>query len=107
MSIFGGYTVTGSSILTVPNTAGGVEVVALNSKRINVMIQNIGINPVFLCYGGVPSTTNLNVILPSATVLKDGTGGLIIEGSFKGQIKAICPEAGGSYLLVTEVVNNE
>lgn len=59
----------------VPAIASAASALASNSKRIAWMIQNLGMNALYVNLGGTASTTVFHVVLKAATANDDGTGG--------------------------------
>lgn len=48
---------------------------AQNLNRSGLIIQNLGTNPLYVCFGTGASTSVFDLILKGASVANDGTGG--------------------------------
>lgn len=60
---------------TVQSGAG--TALALNINRAGFMIQNLGTNPLYVCYGATASTSQFHQILKASAVQDDGSGGFV------------------------------
>lgn len=61
---------TRTGILTSAGT-----LLAQNLNRSGLIIQNLGTNPLYVCFGAGGSTTVFDLILKGSSVQDDGTGG--------------------------------
>jgi hypothetical protein len=83
---------SGSGVVTVDVTSGGTTIVAANSNRLRIVIQNTGIEPVLLKFDGNPSTTDYDLILGGDSGVRIGEGTVFQSETWKGAIKGITEE---------------
>lgn len=57
--------------------ASAGTIVAANTKRVYLFIQNVGQNPLFIRFGGTASSTVYHVVLKGGTADSDGLGASI------------------------------
>ena len=59
-----------------------------NPSRISFIIQNLGVNPLFVKYGVGATTTDFTMVLRASSVQDDGTGGVTTSDAslFTGRI---------------------
>jgi len=99
----------GSNIVTpsinikeIDDSVGGVELIASNENRIEIIIQNTGTKPALIRLGGDPSSTAYHFVISSDTVIRGGDGGILNFNYWNGSIKAICDEGNSTKLVITE-----
>lgn len=92
------------NIVAVPNTAGGVVVAAAHDRRSSITIQNTGAKPCLIRLGGDPSSTAYHIVLSADSGTRNGVGGAITLDTYNGAIKALCEDAAGTVVVVTEVL---
>lgn len=64
-------------VLTTTGIVSTATALASNPARGAFMIQNLGMNPLFVNLGASASTTVFTVVLKAATANDDGTGGVL------------------------------
>lgn len=68
-------------VANTPAISSSATALAANNQRGAFMIQNLGMNTLYVLYGTGASTSNFHVALKAATANDDGTGGsLAMEG---------------------------
>lgn len=60
-----------------PAIASAATALAVNPKRTQWLIQNLGANPLFVLLGSTASTTVFHTVLKAAAVQDDGSGGIM------------------------------
>ena len=92
-----------SSIITTPaQTAVGTaegQILASNSSRKRLMVQNTGTTVVKLAFGNAPTQTAYHVALLAGTAADDGTGGSYLDEVWTGTVRAISSAAGGTCVV--------
>lgn len=94
-------TAPAASPVTVDTTAGGTTLIAANTSRKKVILQNCGTEPCILRFGGNPSTSAYNYVLKDCTSARDGLGETIELDFYTGAIKGIV-EANSTVIAITE-----
>lgn len=96
-------TKSATNLVTVDDTATGTEIVAANSSRIKLIIQNQDSQPVLLSFGENTSITSYSMVLSGASGVRTGDGGTYTAENWKGQIKGIT-EANSTVVSIFEEV---
>ena len=96
-------TKSATNLITVDDTVNGTEIVASNSSRIKVTLQNQDSQPVLVSFGENTSITSYSITLSGASGVRTGDGGSYIAENWKGQIKGLT-EAGSTIVSVFEEV---
>lgn len=96
-------TKSATNLVTVDDTANGTEIVAANSNRIKLIIQNQDSQPVLLSFGENTSITSYSMVLSGASGVRTGDGGSYTAENWKGQIKGIT-EANSTVVSIFEEV---
>jgi len=87
---------------TAQSTTAAI-ILAANSTRKRLIVQNTGTTIIKLSLGGTnPTATAYHVALQACAAADDGTGGSYIDESWTGVVRAISSAAGGT-LVVTEL----
>ncbi len=80
------------------------EILAANTSRIRLMVQNTGLTVIKLNFGSVAVTqTAYHVALSACTGADDGSGGSYIDEVWTGAVRAIS-SAGGGTCVITELI---
>jgi hypothetical protein len=76
--------------------AGNVTVLASNSNRKMLILQNIGTTVIYVLYGGgAASATNFTFILPAGGSSKDGSSNVVRDIMWQGAVQCFSSAAGG------------
>lgn len=102
--------VSGEKSNTLSNTTTLVTVSATptlvaaeNTNRLQITIQNNGLNPCLIKYGNTLSISDYNVSLSPCSSVRDGRGGGIFDNVWTGAIYAMT-ESGTTTLSITEII---
>lgn len=91
---------------SVTNVAG--QLLASNTSRKALIIQNTGTTKLYLVYGSAtPTTTAYHVALAACTAANDGTGGIIDEDAWKGAVQAVGSAAAAGTCVITEITGTD
>lgn len=94
------------SVSTAAQTSVGTvagQILAANSARKGLIIQNTGTTILKLVYGsGTPTQTVYHFALSACTAADDGKGGAWAEDAWVGAVQAISSGSGGT-CVVTEI----
>lgn len=93
-------TASSPSQQTIGTSAG--QVLAANSGRKRLMLQNVGTTVIKIAYGAVPTSSNYHFSLPAGGSANDGSSPIWQDTMWLGAIQAISSGAGG-LLQVTEL----
>lgn len=96
----GSITASLCSTLSVSGTSGSI--LAANSSRVEVIVTNTGTSVIYLGLGRTPSITAYHIALSACSTANDGTGGVFISDTWKGQINAIGSNNAGT-ICVSEL----
>lgn len=92
-----------SSVNTPAQTAvGGTagSILMANDQRGRLKIQNTGTTIIYIALGTVnPTVTVYHTALAACTIANDGTGGILIDDGWTGEVRAIGSGAGGSVVI--------
>lgn len=91
-----------ATLVTVPATAGGIVIVAANSSRLYVILQNNAAEPCLLNLGGEPTISAYNYILAEPTGVRFGNGGALRIDNYQGEIKGLV-ESNTTVVSILEV----
>ena len=92
----------GPTRVNVGTSAGSL--VAANTVRRRLIIQNTGTTTLYLNYGtGNPTGTVYTIALKAGTAADDGTGGLLVDDNYTGSVQGLSSGTGGE-AVVTELM---
>lgn len=84
--------------------AGAAEVLAANTSRRGLIIQNTGTTKIYVVLGsGTPTSSVYHIALSACTGANDGLGGVYVDDVWTGAVQAIGSGAGGT-CVVTEIL---
>lgn len=98
--LYQGFTANTPAILT-PTT--GDTVLAANSNRGMLVIQNLGTNPLFVRLGAGATTSVFHIILKGASGADDGSGGTLSMEAGTVYCGAVSVAGTSPRLVVTEI----
>lgn len=79
------------------------QVLAANTDRRSVIIQNTGTTTIKLTLGSTaPTQTVYHVALKACGIADDGSGGIYADDAWRGAIQGISSGAGGT-MVITEI----
>ena len=64
-------------------------IIASNSARVRVIVQNTGVTTIYLGLGGTPTNTNYHLALHPGSAADDGYGTIFIDEMWRGVVNAI------------------
>lgn len=91
------YTTNPVSLPNIPSTL----IMLYNPNRTRFTITNVGTTIVYIALGRPATASNYDHSLPGCTNANDGTGGVIIDEDFIGDVWAI-PSGTGGTIAITE-----
>lgn len=82
-----------------------IQLALENRSRKEMLIVNVGVAAIVIAYGFSPTSSVYTMPLQACAVANDGTGGVIVDQAFKGQVWAVLAanQAGNGSLLFTEI----
>lgn len=84
--------------------AGAGTILNANALRTGMVIQNTGTTIIYLSMGATaPTVTAYHVALAACTAGDDGKGGIYVDDTWTGIVKAI-GSAGGGTVVITEIL---
>lgn len=87
--------------ITVPATVGGIKLMLANANRLRWSVTNVSTDIIFLGLGKIPTATSYDHVLPACvTSANDGSGGVIVDETWLGEIFAIALVGGA--VAITE-----
>lgn len=95
-------TITASPVATNSSTA--TTLAAENTKRKQLFLQNVGVQPVYVRLGASASNTAYNFVLSAGTAAADGKGGTSTIDFYQGIVTAVSSQSTPS-IAVTEIVD--
>ena len=95
-----------TNVITV--TDESTQILAANSNRVSLELQNEGIANVFLGFGENPTTDDYSKNIPPASLLKNGDGGEYVDDNphyvWKGAVYGICISGLQSDIVIMEKI---
>lgn len=81
MSLLTFQTANPPTVASILTPSSGAVVLASNTARNKLLIQNTGTNPLFVNFGSTASSTVFHIVLKACSVASDGTGGSYESGN--------------------------
>lgn len=83
--------------------AGAGQILAVNTGRRGMIIQNTGTTVIYLTLGSATPTASVyHIALKAAAAQDDGSGGVYLDDVWTGAVQAI-GSGGGGTLVITEI----